>query len=63
MDAGDVNAAVVATKEVEGIGFLSNGAAEAVSGNLGATRGVQLYIGGVGIGGGVVGRGRGRGLE
>ena len=67
MDASDVDAAVVAAKEVEGVIFLSNGATEAVGGNLGASRGVELYISGIRIGGdwscAVVGRRRGRGLE
>lgn len=69
MDASDVDAAVVAAKEVEGVIFLSNGATEAVGGNLGASRGVELYISGIRIGGdwscAVAGRrrGRGRGLE
>jgi hypothetical protein len=67
VDASDIDAAVVAAKEVEGVGFLSNGAMEAVGGNLGASRGFEFYISGIRIGGGwscAVGGGRrGRGLE
>ena len=60
MDAGGVNEAAVAAKEVEGVCFLSNCTTEAVYSDLGASSGVQLYICGVRIsvvGGAVIGRG------